>query len=116
VGAGPAFRIEERREAFLTRISVTGELDMATGPALAERFRDVSLAIRRKPRGQRTVRVDLSKVEFIDSTGVHVLYEALHHATSDGWRLQIERELRPQVRDVARITGLDRFFTASEAS
>ena len=111
MGAGPTFRIEESREDCLTRITVTGELDLATGPALAARFKEVRQALRRAPRDQRMVRVDLSNVEFIDSTGVHVLYTAIHDATIDGWHLQIGQELTPQVRAIAEITGLDRFFT-----
>jgi hypothetical protein len=47
--------------------------------------------------GGRAVRLDLSKLHFMDSTGVHVLLEAFNSASSDGSQFQIEPNPSAQV-------------------
>jgi anti-anti-sigma factor len=115
VGAGPPFEIREREEDNHTRLSVAGELDLATAPALEEHLNQLRAARLREPRGDRRwVVIDFSGLEFIDSTGVKVLFQAIHYAQSDGWRLEIRGNLTPQVRQVAELTQLDRFWKPTE--
>lgn len=83
-----------------TRLVVTGEVDVHTGPALRDQ---VLSAI---DSGQRRVIVDLSGVEFMDSTGLGVLVAGLTRAREAGGGLWVvcsqERLLR-----LFQITGLD---------
>jgi anti-anti-sigma factor len=111
VGAGPPFEIREREEDSHTHLSVAGELDLATAPALEDRLNQLRAARLCESReDRRWIVLDLSRLEFIDSTGVKVLFQAFHYAQSDGWRLEIRGRLAPQVRQVAELTRLDRFW------
>jgi len=51
------------------RLRVTGELDLATAPQLASRLRALS-------EDGNAIRLDLSRVTFIDLVGLRVLVEA----------------------------------------
>jgi anti-anti-sigma factor len=103
VSVAPAeFDIRERHEDGRTRLAVTGHLDLATAPALRDRL-DQSRAQR------RDVRLDLSRVEFVDSSGMKVLIQALKDARRQGVRLDFEGRLTPQVRRMAELTRLDAF-------
>jgi anti-sigma B factor antagonist len=53
----------------VTRVSVTGELDIATTPRLAA-------ALSRPPKGTELVILDLRQVTFIDATGLAVILRA----------------------------------------
>lgn len=64
------FSVQEGDEAGVKVIAVAGELDIATAPSLCARL-DASRAGRR-PR----LLVDLSQVEFCDSTGLRALLGA----------------------------------------
>jgi anti-anti-sigma factor len=91
---------------------VAGELDLATAPVLETRLRELQADRLRVPRDDRRwVVLDLSRLEFIDSTGVRVLFQAIHYARNGGWRLEIRGELAPQVKQVAELTQLDRFWS-----
>lgn len=89
------------------RIDASGEIDATTAPALRG---DVYAAIDAKPGD--VITVDLSKVEFLDSTGLGVLVGALKHARTNGGDLAISGAA-PHVWKVFQITGLDKVFTAS---
>ena len=52
-----------------TRVSVSGELDLATAPELAD-------ALAEAPAGAAVVILDLSQLTFIDSTGLHMILAA----------------------------------------
>jgi anti-sigma B factor antagonist len=93
--------IEETREGGWTRLALNGELDIATARRLRERVRQL------KDAGSH-VRLDLSRLEFIDSAGAHVLAEALAESRADHWRLEIEPHISHQVRrfiEVAKAAG-----------
>ncbi len=85
-------------------LEVTGEIDVYTAPQLRERL--ISLV----DDGARWIVVDLSRVEFLDSTGLGVLVGALKRLRGAGGGLSLvcahERLLK-----IFRITGLDRVFT-----
>lgn len=97
------FDIRECQQDGRTRLALTGELDLATAPALRDRL-DQSWA------DSRDVRVDLSRLEFIDSSGMNVLIQAVNDARREGVRLDLEGELAPQVRRMAELTHSDRFM------
>jgi len=97
------FEIHEHEVDGFMRLSLTGELDMMSSPVLDHRL--TSLRAAKSP-----VRLDLSKLEFIDSTGLHLLVRTVGEARLKGWRLQIEPEVSQPVRSAFRLVHLDRFI------
>ena len=88
------------------RLEPTGEIDATTAPALRT---SVYEAIDANPGS--IVTVDLSGVEFLDSTGLGVLVGALKHARTTGGDIAIDGA-PSHVWKVFQITGLDKVFTA----
>lgn len=87
------------------RLRLTGELDLESARLLEERLTAL--------RGlHRPVRLDLSVLSFIDSTGISVLVAAFNAAREDGWRLAIAPALSPAVDRVFALTGVGRVFMA----
>src|SRR5579864_9143854 len=99
-GPPPAFEIRESRVDGWLRLSVTGELDLGSAPALDDRL--AGLRARKLP-----VTLDLSRLEFIDSTGLHLLIRAFAEAKADDWELQIERDVSPPVMRLFELVHLD---------
>jgi anti-anti-sigma factor len=98
----PTFEIHESRLDGWLRLSLTGELDRAAAPQLENRL--APLRVRRS-----RVRLDLSRLEFIDSSGIHLLVQTIGEARLKHWELEIEPELSPQVSRLFRLVHLDRF-------
>ena len=95
------FELHERPRDGCVCLKVTGELDLATAPRLEERLRQL--------RGEnRPVRVDLSELEFMDSTGLHVLIDAANRGR--GWQFEVERDLSPPVRRLFQVMGVEHFI------
>jgi anti-anti-sigma factor len=94
--------IQETRESPRSvRLALSGELDLASAPALEGRLAQL--------RGERqSVHLDLAKLEFIDSTGIRLLIDALNDARQDGWNLEIGPELSPPVSRVFELVWMDR--------
>lgn len=84
-------------------LAVTGEVDVATAPRLREKLIDLV------NQGQHRIVVDLSGVEFLDSTGLGVLVGALKRVrTHDGQLALVCTESR--ILKVFEITGLTKVF------
>ena len=84
-------------------LGVSGEVDVATAPRLRERLIDLVNG------GQHRIVVDLSGVEFLDSTGLGVLVGALKRVrTNDGEMALVCAE--PRILKVFEITGLTKVF------
>jgi anti-sigma B factor antagonist len=94
---GDPFSLQERDEAGVRVIAVAGELDIATAPELCARL-DSSRASRR-PR----LMVDLTKVDFCDSTGLRALLGAASEVRAHGGRFAI---VCPPSGDVARLLNI----------
>jgi anti-sigma B factor antagonist len=94
---GDPFSLQERDEAGVRVIAVAGELDIATAPELCARL-DASRASRH-PR----LMVDLTKVDFCDSTGLRALLGAASEVRAHGGRFAI---VCPPSGDVARLLGI----------
>ena len=84
-------------------ITVTGEVDSFTAPALEQELEWVLGA------GASNAVVDLAGVGFIDSTGLRVLLKALPRFTKRGGKLVLVSDDRRVLRTL-EITGLDRKF------
>ena len=64
------------------RLTPAGELDIATAPALRE-------AVREQRQRADSVVLDLSRLRFLDSTGLHLLLQLRRDADEEGWALEI---------------------------
>lgn len=82
------------------RVQVRGELDLSTSPELGE-------ALGRAIEDGNSVKLDLSGVTFIDSTGLNTLIRALSACEANGSALTLSPGLPPHVARVFEITGLD---------
>jgi anti-sigma B factor antagonist len=97
----PSFAMHERSdERGAVRLSLSGELDLAVADRLRSRLQQLA-------RAHPTVILDLSDLQFIDSTGLHVLITNLNQATHNGWQLRIDPNLTSPVRRVVEIVGID---------
>jgi anti-anti-sigma factor len=97
------FDITESREGDWVCLAVAGELTIATAESLDQRLGAL--------RGQRTpVRLDLSRLTFMDSNGLTVLVRALNHAREGTWRLEVKRNVPPPIATRFKHSGLDRFL------
>ena len=97
------FEIEEAQNSDGVRLQLTGELDLGSMPALKHRLAQLQAE-------NQAVCLDLSRLEFMDSSGIHLLMSALRDASQDGWRLTIGSDLPPQVSRLFKLVNLDRFF------
>jgi anti-sigma B factor antagonist len=88
-------------------VTATGELDLYTAPRL-----QAALAGLLREQVTRIV-VDLSGVEFCDSTGMNVLLSAMKRLKEQGGALELAAP-RPAVRRILQVTGLDTVFTVTE--
>jgi anti-anti-sigma factor len=102
------FEIRESRNDGWLRLSLTGELDRFSSRTLEDRL--ASLRATRSP-----VRLDLSQLDFIDSTGIHLLIQTVGDARMKGWQVQIEPDVSSQVMRLFRLVRLDRFILAPDA-
>ncbi len=99
------------REVFddseAVRLVVSGELDMAVAQMLGDRLS------RLRNEGY-AVRLDLTELDFIDSSGLRELIVALDEARSDGWRLDIDPHVTATVRRTVEIAGLSSYLWPDE--
>jgi anti-sigma B factor antagonist len=107
--SGTGFEIHEsvREDGFC--LTVAGEVDLATAPALRERLRELRAE-------ERPVRVDLSQVEFMDSSGLAVLVAATNEARANGWRFAVDPDVAPQVRRLFQIAGVEAFILGHDVA
>lgn len=106
-GPPPIFTIHESRMNGHLRLSLTGELDLGTTPVLEDRL--TRLRATNSP-----VTLDLSHLDFIDSTGLHLLVRMVGDARIKHWQLRIEPDVAPQVMSVFRLVHLDRFLAQDD--
>jgi anti-sigma B factor antagonist len=82
------------------RVLAVGELDLSTAELLDAQL-DELFAV-----GWSEVTVDLREVEFMDSSGVHVLLRARQGADGTPGRLEVVVDPGP-VQELLRLTGAD---------
>jgi len=86
-------------------VTASGEIDLYTAPRLHS-----ELAAVIGNGGPTRVIVDMSGVEFCDSTGMNVLLSCLRQARERGGELELAAP-RPAVLKILQVTGLDSVFT-----
>jgi anti-anti-sigma factor len=81
------------------RIAVRGELDLSTSDQLREALDDQMGAKRR-------VILDLSEVEFLDSTGLTIVLRAMRDAQENDWSFGIRSQLSEAALRTIRVAGV----------
>jgi anti-sigma B factor antagonist len=94
---------DEPLDATTLLIAVKGEIHSTTAPEFSERLNDAIA------RGNTSVVLDLTSVEFIDSTGLSVLLNGLRRLTRVRGRMVIACA-NPTVLRLFEITRLDATF------
>jgi anti-sigma B factor antagonist len=91
-----------------TIVTICGEIDLYTAPRLhSELARLLAEGLPAR------IVIDMSGVEFCDSTGMNVLLSCLRRARERGGDLEIAAP-KPAVRKILQVTGLDSVFTLVE--
>jgi anti-sigma B factor antagonist len=98
MGATP-FEIRSAVGSGTGRLTLIGELDLATAPQVEE-------AVRGLLARARDVLVDLSELTFIDSSGLRLFIDLSDRATVEGWTLRLTRPSEP-ASSVFRVAGAD---------
>lgn len=102
---GKSMALVEQHEEIV--LQPQGRLDMVGGEALQQQW--VTLA----PRRYKVWIIDLSRIEFIDSSGLVALVSGLKTAAEMGTKMVL-CGLRPSSRLIFEITQLDRAFAIFE--
>jgi anti-sigma B factor antagonist len=82
VGSGPPFQVQVQSMDGETVVLASGELDLATTGEL----RSCLMELR---GGDLAIRLDMTGVEFMDSSGLHTLIRATEEFAADGSRFVI---------------------------
>jgi len=90
-------RLKATEDDSICTLAAAGELDMANAPAFTSE-------LTRLEASGAPLRIDLSELEFIDSTGIAILVAAYQRL--DG-RLRLVPSQAPGVQRVMSLTGLD---------
>ena len=100
----PHFELHEESAASGTHvINVSGEIHVSTAPRFSQRLQQSI------DNGNRRIVLDLSGVEFIDSTGLSVLLNGLRRVTQLHGRMALVCA-NPTVLRLFQITSLDETF------
>ncbi|MFO7253041.1 MAG: STAS domain-containing protein [Actinomycetes bacterium] len=100
-------KVSTRVTAGHAVMSIVGEIDLYTAPRLQAEF------ARLLENGPSRVVIDMSGVEFCDSTGMNVLLSALKRLRERGGGLEVAAP-RPAVRKILQVTGLDSVFVVHD--
>ena len=100
--------IEIERRSPVQVVGLRGELGIDEAPTLQAEFE------RALDSGSRGYEVDLSRLEFIDSTGLACLLRAVRDARARGVEPPVFRGADGHVRRVLALTALDRVLPLAE--
>jgi anti-anti-sigma factor len=95
------FEIRDAYERGNLTLSIAGELDLSTVPALEQRVDD------HLNESVTTVSLDLSEVTFMDSSGLRLLIELNQRADREPWELSLIPSRHEPARVVLRMTGAE---------
>ncbi|MGI8492149.1 MAG: STAS domain-containing protein [Acidimicrobiales bacterium] len=106
-------RIDDTTDRGWTVLHVAGDLDASTVPALRGRLSDMAAG------GPSQVVVDLSRVTFLDSSGLGALIGGLRRLRSAGGEMRLVPGATPKVRRLLDQTGVGQLlpiFPTAEAA
>jgi anti-sigma B factor antagonist len=96
---GSVFEVAvERPGDGMAVVKVSGELDLLTAP-------DLAAALAPLEADNADIELDLSGLEFIDSTGVHLVLQTFQKSSRDGWELALTGA-GDEVRRAFELVGL----------
>ncbi len=95
------FEIREGYERGNLTLSITGELDLSTVPALEQRVDD------HLDESVTALSLDLSEVTFMDSSGLRLLIELNQRADREAWTFSLIPSRHESAKVVLRMTGAD---------
>ena len=98
------FRLEVRSQGQATIIAVSGELDLASSPALQEELDQAAVS------NSEMLIIDLRGLDFMDSTGLSVLVRAHQRSEEQGRRLAMVKGPQ-QVQRLLNLTGVSERLT-----
>lgn len=98
---GPTYDVEPIESGL--KINLRGEIDLAVGPQLEELIPQLAA-------GHQRVVLDLSRVSFMDSTGIEVALRVRERLGFDGVSLMLV-PAPPAYQRLFELTETDRFFT-----
>jgi anti-sigma B factor antagonist len=101
------FLLEVRSQGRATVIAISGELDLASSPALQEELDRVATS------DAEMLVIDLRELDFMDSTGLSVLVRAHQRAEEQGRRLAMVKGPQ-QVQRLLSLTGVADRLTVVE--
>jgi anti-sigma B factor antagonist len=96
----PRFRVEVNASHGQRLISVFGEVDVASAPAVGQALQVAEVS------SATSVVLDLAGVTFLDSAGIRVLLEAVLASRAGMNKLSLRRDYQPQVDRVLAIAGV----------
>jgi anti-sigma B factor antagonist len=102
--------VSSRSQGDHAIVTATGEIDLYTAPRLQS---ELSAVIANAAPASRVV-VDMSGVDFCDSTGMNVLLSCLRQVRERGGELELAAP-RPAVKKILQVTGLDTVFTIGDS-
>ncbi|MGI8801090.1 MAG: STAS domain-containing protein [Solirubrobacteraceae bacterium] len=94
----PSFDIETVQTNGTLRLVLVGELDIATAPLLEAAVEQA------EETDGLAILLDLTRVPFIDSSGLRALLRASSRSSNDGGRLRISNP-SPQARRLFELSG-----------
>lgn len=100
-------QVEKTDVQGVPTLKITGEIDLHASPELRQALHELIAA--KPPR----LLLDMSGVEYIDSSGLAVLIEYMKESQSFGGKLGLFA-LREKVQSILRLVGLDRFFVLED--
>lgn len=102
------FRVEVRNQEAAIVVAVSGELDLASSPVLED-------ALERAHNSECSmVIMDLTELEFMDSTGLSVLVKAQQRAYDAGRGFGLVKG-GAQVQRLLSLTGIDERMTVADS-
>jgi anti-sigma B factor antagonist len=96
-------RVEQDEGSENVRIFLSGELDVSTDPDLLAQLQESHA------HGVTEITVDLSELEFVDSTGLSVLVTMHKRARDEKTRFVLASPL-PQFLNLIQVAGLNDYF------
>ncbi len=82
--------------------AVVGEIDMSNAAELARALAD------KTPNDAQGLVLDLSRIDYLDSAGIHLLYRLRESVSARGLRLAIVVPKESPVFDALRLAGIER--------
>ena len=102
--------VSSRSQGDHELVIATGEIDLYTAPRLQS---EIAAVIASAAPASRVI-IDMSGVEFCDSTGMNVLLSCLRQARERGGELELAAP-RPAIKKILQVTGLDAVFTIADS-